>query len=99
MSILVIKVLLNLSTIHKIHLKCDVIDGSVVRGVRVPILFSFILDTKPGFEVFRQPETIHYKKLIKSVLDTATFYLEDNNNEVVNFNGEMLTFTLQTVKI
>ena len=30
---------LNLSTIDKIHLKCEVIDGKVVNGIREPILF------------------------------------------------------------
>ena len=38
--------ILNLNTINKIHLKCDVIDGSVVDGVRQPILYSFVLDKK-----------------------------------------------------
>ena len=90
---------LNLNTIDKTHLKCDVNDGSVVNGVRVPILFSFVSDKKPGFKVFCQPETIHFKKLKKSVLNTATLYLEDINNELVDFNGETLTFTLQTIKI
>ena len=33
--------ILNLNTINKIHLKCDVIDGSLVNGLRQPILFSF----------------------------------------------------------
>ena len=28
-----------------------------------------------------------------------TFFLEDGNNEEVNFNGETLTFTLQMIKI
>ena len=28
-----------------------------------------------------------------------TFYLEDDNNEVVDFNGETLSFTLQMIKI
>ena len=35
----------------------------------------------------------------KSVLNTITFYLEDDNNKEVNFNGETLTFTLQMIKI
>ena len=39
------------------------------------------------------------KKINKSVLNTITFYLEDDKNEEVNFNGETLTFTLQLVKI
>ena len=91
--------ILNLNTINKIHLKCDCIDGSIQDGVRQPILFSFVLDKPCGYKIFCQPETIHYKKINKSVLNTITFYLEDDNNEVVDFNGETLTFTLQMIKI
>ena len=80
-------------------MKCDNIDGAVVDGVRQPILYSFVLDKLPGYKVFSEPETIHYKKLNKSVLNTITFYLEDDNNEEVNFNGETLNFTLQMIKI
>ena len=93
------KVILNLNTINKIHLKCDIIDGSIQDGVRQPILFSFVLDKPSGYKVFCQPETIHYKKINKSILNTVTFYLEDDNNKEVNFNQEMLTFTLQMIKI
>ena len=89
---------LNLSTIDKIHLKCDVINGSV-NGIREPILFSFVLDEPSGYKVFCQPETIHYKKLNKSVLNNITFYLDVDNQKEVNFNGKLLTFTLQMIKI
>ena len=91
--------ILNLNTINKIHLKCDCIDGSIQDGVRQPILFSFVLDKPSGYKVFCQPETVHYKKINKSVLNTITFYLEDDNNKEVDFNGETLTFTLQMIKI
>ena len=93
------KIILNLNTINKIHLKCDCIDGSIQDGVRQPILYSFVLDKPSGYKIFCQPETIHYKKINKSILNTVTFYLEDDNNEEVNFNGETLTFTLQMIKI
>ena len=91
--------IVNLGSTNKIHLKCDVIDGSVVNGVRQPILYSFVLDKKPGYKIFSEPETIHYKKINKSVLNNKTFYLEDDNNKEVNFNGETLTFTLQMIKL
>ena len=32
-------------------------------------------------------------------MNTITFYLEGDNNEEIDFNGETLTFTLQTIKI
>ena len=91
--------IVNLSNTNKIHLKCDAIDGSIADGVRQPILYSFVLDKPSGYKVFYEPETIHFKKTIKSVLNTITFYLENENNEVVDFNGETMTFTLQMIKI
>ena len=91
--------IVNLGSTNKIHLKCDIIKGSVVNGLRQSILYSFILDKKPGCKVFSEPETIHYKKINKFVLNTITFYLEDDSNKEVNFNGETLTFTFQMIKI
>ena len=46
---------LNLTAIDKIHLKSDVIDGSVVEGLRQPVLYSFVLDDPSGYEVFCEP--------------------------------------------
>ena len=89
----------NLDGTNKRHLKCNVIDGSVVNRLRQPILYSFVLDKKPGYKMFTEPETIYYKKINKSVLNTITFYLEDDKNEEVDFNQEILTFTLQMIKI
>ena len=40
---------LNLSTINKIRLKRDCVDGSVVNGIRQPIFFSFLLDKIPVY--------------------------------------------------
>ena len=65
--------IVNLGSTNKIHLKCDCVNGSIQDGVRQPILYSSVLDKKPGYKVFCEPETIHYKKINKSVLNTITF--------------------------
>ena len=80
-------------------MKCDCIDGSIQNGLRQPILFTFVLDKPSGYKVFCEPETKHYKKMNKSVLNTITFYLEDDNNEELDFNQDTLSFTLQMIKI
>ena len=51
----------NLGSTNKIHLNCDCFDGSVLNGIRQPILYSFVLDKLPGYKVFCEPGTIHYK--------------------------------------
>ena len=90
---------MNLSITNKRHLKCDVIDGSVLNGVTQPILYSSILDKVPDYKIFSEPEIIHFRKINKSVLNTITKYLEDDNKEEVGFNREPLTFTIQMIKI
>ena len=89
----------NLSIIKKTHSKCDVIDGSVVNVSRQPLIFSFLINKPSGYKLFCEPETINYTKRNKSVLNTITFYPEEDNLEEVDFNGETLTFTIQIVKI
>ena len=92
------QMILHLSTINKNHMKCDCIDGSFKNGLKQPILYNFNLDKPNGYKVFCQPETTQFKKVSKPVLNTRTFYLEDNENDEVNFNGETLTYTMQLVK-
>ena len=80
---------LNLGTIDENRLKSECFNG-----------FNLILLNEPaGLKVFCKPETVLYKKLNISVLNTITFYLEDNSNEVVNLNAETLTSFWQLMKI
>ena len=44
--------IVSITTTNKMHLKCDVIDGSVVNGLRKSILYSFVLGKPNGFKVF-----------------------------------------------
>ena len=57
-----VKEIVNLSTIKKVHMKSDVIGGSIVDGLRQPILFTFILDKSSGKIFFCEPEKEHFKK-------------------------------------
>ena len=43
---------LNLDTIDNIHLKTNVIEGSVVNKIFKPTLFGFVFDKPTGYEFF-----------------------------------------------
>ena len=89
----------NITGNDKVHLKCNVVDGSIVNGVREPILYSFALDQPPGHKIYKEPKVKLFKKINKSVLSHLTFYLEDDDYKAVYFNGEMISFTSQLIKI
>ena len=89
----------NITGIDKIHLKSDCIQGSIVNGVREPILYSFALSSPPGHKIYKEPRVKLFKKINKSVLSHITFYFEDDDYKPVDFNGETVSFTCQLIKI
>ena len=90
---------INNTGIDKIHLKCDCIEGSIVNGIREPILYSFAPSSPPGHRIYKEPRLKLFKKVNKSVLSHITFYIEDDDHKPVDFNGETVSFTCQLRKI
>ena len=67
---------INITGIDKVHLKCDCIQGSIVNGIREPILFSFALSSPPSHKIHIEPRVKLFKKVNKSVLSHITFILK-----------------------
>ena len=78
---------INITGIDKIHLKCDFIVGSIINGIREPILYSFALPSPPGHKIYKEPRIKLFKKINKSVLSHIKFYFEDDDHKTVDFNG------------
>ena len=51
-----------LSTTDKVNSRHDVIDRSLLNGVRQPLMYNFVLDRPPGYRAFCQPERTHCEK-------------------------------------
>ena len=47
---------INITGFDKVHLECDCIDGSIIIGIRQPILYSFALSSPPGHKLFKEPK-------------------------------------------
>ena len=90
---------INITGIDKVCSKCDCINGSIVNGVRQPILYSFALSSPPGNKIFKQTIVKLFKKVNKSVLSQITFYLEDDDHKPVDFSNETISFTCQLIGI
>ena len=90
---------INNTGIEKVHLKADCIQGSIVNGVREPILYSFALSSPPGQKIYKEPRIKLFKKLNNSVLSHITFYFEDDDHKPVDFHAETISFVCQLIKI
>ena len=89
----------NITGINKIHLKCDCIQGSIVNGIREPILYNFALSSPSGYKIYKEPRVKLFKKINKSVLSHITFYFEEDDYKLVDFHNETISFTCQLIKI
>ena len=85
--------------IYKILLKPDVVDGSIVNGIREPILYSFDLFSPPGHKIHKEPGIKLFKKLNKSVLSRITFFSEDEDHKPVDLNNKTISYTCQLIKV
>ena len=85
---------INFTGVDKIHLKCDCVNGSIVNGIRDPVLFSFALSSAPGHKIFKEPRIKLFTKINKSILSHITFHLEDDNYEPVDFNRETISLVV-----
>ena len=90
---------INITGIDKYHLKCDCIQGSIINGIREPILYSFALSSPPGQKIYKEPRIKLFKKVNKSVLSHIKFYFEDDDHKAVDFNNETISFTCPLIKI
>ena len=90
---------INVFGIDKILSKCECINGSIVNGVREPILYSFVLLSPPGHKIYKETIIKLFEKVNKFVLSHITSYLEDNDNKLLDFNNETISFTCQLIKI
>ena len=90
---------INITGIDKRHIKTYFTHGSIVNGIREPILYSFTLDKPPGIKIYKEPRIKLFKKTNKSVLSHIKFYREGNDHKAVIFNGEVISFTCQLIEI
>ena len=58
---------INITGFDKILLKCDCIQGSILNGIREPILFSFALSSPPGHKIYKETRVKLFKNVKISV--------------------------------
>ena len=62
-----------ITSIDKVHLRCDCVDGSIVNGVREQILYSFNISAPPGYKILKKLTIVSYKKTNKTRLENIHF--------------------------
>ena len=91
----------DILSFDNIFIKTDVAQGMIYRGRRSGIMHNFTMDADPGYkyiENFRGGIS-WYMLQSKDITSSISFKLKNENNEIVSFNGQPITFRLSIKEI
>ena len=81
--------------------ECDIAQGMIFKGKRSGIIHKFTMDVDRGYkyiEKFRGAVQ-WYMMESKDIISSICFKLKNENNHVVSFNGQSITFRLSIKEI
>ena len=84
-----------------IFFECDIAQGINFKGKRSGIIHNFNMDLDPGYkyiEKFRGGIQ-WYMMERKDITSSICFKLKNENNEIVSFNGQSITFRLSIKEV
>ena len=79
----------------------DVAQGKIFKGIRSGIIRNFTVDVDPGYEYIEkfQGRVQGYMMESKNIISSFCFKLKNEDNQIVSFIGQSLTFRLSTKEI
>ena len=91
----------DILSFDNIFLECNIAQRMIYRGERSGIIHKFTMDVNPGYkyiEKFRG-NIQWYMMESKDVISSICFKLKNENNQLVSFNGQSITFRLSIKEI
>ena len=80
-----------------INIHCNGISGVKDNGNNTDILYTFTLTEPPGYLINIIPTNILYQNLTKNRIEYIEFHIKDEHGRPIDFNGDVLNFTLHLV--
>ena len=77
-----------------INIHCNIISGTKDNGIDTDILYTFNLTEPPGYLINIIPTNILYQNVTKYRIEYIEFYIKDEHGRPIDFNGDVLSFTL-----
>ena len=93
--------LVDILSFDNIFLECNIAQGMIFRGKGSGIIHNFTMDVDPGYKYIKkfQGGVQWYMMQSKDIIPSICFKLENENNQLVSFNGQSITFRLSIKEI
>ena len=91
----------DIISFNNIFIETDIARGMIFKGKRSGIIMNFTMSVSPGYKyVCRFEGGIQwYIMESKDVISSIYFKLKNENNELVSFNGQSISFRLSVKEV
>ena len=86
---------------NNIFIECDIAQGMIFKGKRSGVIHNFTMDVDPGYKYIERfyGGVQWYMMQSKDIISSICFKLKNENNQLVSFNGQSITFRLSIKEI
>ena len=72
----------------------------IFKGKRSGIIHKFTMDVDPGYKYIEKLQgVLYYMVKSKDIISSFCFKLKNENNELISFSGQSITFRLSIKEI
>ena len=91
----------DILSFDNIFLECNIAQGMIFRGKRSGIIHNFTMDVDPGYKYIERfrGDIQWYMMESKDFISSICFKLKNENDQIVSFNGQSITFRLSIKEI
>ena len=91
----------DILSFDNIFIECNIAQGMIFKGKRSAIIHNFTMDVDPGYKYIEnfRGGVQWYMMESKDIISSICFKLKNENNEIVSFNGQSITFRLSIKEI
>ena len=85
--------IVNILSVNSILVHCDMISGSMMDGVKSPVIFNYSPNVIPGSKIVGDPVTPIYLPVSKDVINELNIWVTDQDNRLLDLQGEKIVLT------
>ena len=91
----------DIISFDNIFIECDIARGMIYRGKQSNIIHNWTMTVNPGYKYVEHffGGVIWYMMESKDIISSICFKLKNENNQLVSFNGQSVTFRLSIKEI
>lgn len=90
---------INIQKVNAVCLDCNLITNSYNNEKSVHMLHMFYPNVPPGYKIVEVPKNVIYLPINTRYIDEIVFKINDQNDQLVNFNQELLTIRVHLKKL